>query len=321
MRKRNPARPDVFWDIGLLQSGKIGARKVDGRSDIYSLGATLWYALTGEVPFALRSRDQLLELADTPLPVALLIERCIPAPVVALLKSMLAPAPEDRPGSALELSQALQRCLDALVRDRGECALAWPCAPVGAGRRTGARSGIVGLVLYLAAPPVEDKSVAVLPFRNLSSDPANAFFAEGVQDDILSRLVKIRDLKVISRFGASSYPPNAPRDLRAIGRTLGVRHLLEGSLRRSGDRVLLHVALIDSRDGHEVWSEGYDRELADAIDLQGELASDIADALDATLSPQERRTCVPSRLATRTPMCFSCRDANSKKPCFRDLRL
>ncbi len=129
----------------------------------------------------------------------------------------------------------------------------------------------------------------MLPFRNLSNDPANAFFAEGVQDDILSRLVKIRDLKVISRLGASSYPADVPRDLRAIGRTLGVRHLLEGSLRRFGDRVLLHVALIDSRDGHEVWSEGYDRELVDAINLQGELASDIADALDATLSPQERR--------------------------------
>ena len=152
------------------------------------------------------------------------------------------------------------------------------------------RRRIVGLRLFIWLLRLsEDKSIAVLPFRNLSSDPANSFFAEGVQDDILSRLVKIRDLKVISRLGASSYPADVPRDLRAIGRTLGVRHLLEGSLRRSGNRVLLHVALIDSRDGHEVWSEGYDRELADAINLQGELASDIADALDATLSPQERR--------------------------------
>ena len=153
----------------------------------------------------------------------------------------------------------------------------------------GLAAGIVGLALYLAAPSVEDKSIAVPPFRNLSSDPANAFFAEGVQDDILSRVVKIRDLKVISRLGASSYPADLRRDLRVIGRTLGVRHLLGGSLRRLDDRVRLHVALIDSRDGQEVWSEGYDRELADAINLQGELASDIADALDASLSPQERR--------------------------------
>ena len=128
----------------------------------------------------------------------------------------------------------------------------------------------------------------MLPFRNLSNDPVNAFFVEGVQDDILSRLVKIRDLKVINHVGASRFPADAPRDLRAIGRTLGVRHLLAGSLRRAGDRVLLHVSLIDTRDGHEVWSEGYDRKLEDAINLQGELASKIADALDAKLSPRER---------------------------------
>jgi len=287
-----PGTPRRFLGtLAFSSPEQLEAGKVDSRSDIYSLGVTLWYAITGEVPFALRSRDQPLKLADIPLPVALLIEREIPEPVVGLLKSMLAPAPEDRPGSALELSQVLQRCLDALSgADRGEIR-PWP----GGARRwalaggLGLAAGIVGLALYLAAPSVEDKSIAVLPFRNLSSDSANAFFAEGVQDDILSRLVKIRDLKVISRLGASSYPANVPRDLRVIGRTLGVRHLLEGSLRRLGDRVRLHVALIDSRDGQEIWSEGYDRELADAINLQGELASDIADALDATLSPQERR--------------------------------
>ncbi len=119
-------------------------------------------------------------------------------------------------------------------------------------------------------------------FENLGNDPDNAFFAEGVQDDILSRLVKIRDLKVISRLGTSRYRGGWPRDLRAIGQALGVRHLLEGSLRRDGNRVRLHVSLSTRVTGHEVWSEGYDRKLADAINLQGELASDIADALDAT---------------------------------------
>ena len=110
-----PGTPGRFFGtLAFSSPEQLEARKVDGRSDIYSLGVTLWYALTGKVPFALRSRDQLLELADTPLPVALLIERGIPAPVVALLKSMLAPAPEDRPGSALELSHELQRCIDDL---------------------------------------------------------------------------------------------------------------------------------------------------------------------------------------------------------------
>src|SRR4029453_5433576 len=202
--ENDPGTPRRFFGtLAFSSPEQLQARKVDGRSDIYSLGATLWYAITGEVPFTLRSRDQLLNLAETPVPVALLIERGISGPVVGLLKSMLAPAPEDRPGSALELLQALQRCLDALSgADRGEMR-----PSLGGARRwalaggMGLAAGIVGLVLYLAAPWVGDKSIAVLPFRNLSSDSANAFFAEGVQDDIVSRLVKIRDLKVITLQG------------------------------------------------------------------------------------------------------------------------
>jgi TolB-like protein len=136
---------------------------------------------------------------------------------------------------------------------------------------------LCALAIYFAAPVASrtDKSIAVLPFRNLSDDPKNAFFAEGVQDDILSRLVKIRDLKVIGRRGTPAATGNARNDLRAIGRELGVAHLLEGSLRRSGDRVLLHVSLIEARDGREIWSENYDRRLVDAMNLQGELASDM----------------------------------------------
>ncbi len=252
---------------------------VDRRSDIYSLGATLWYSLTGKLPG--------VHPADTPLPVDQLTGRRIPAPVIALLRSMLAPDPEDRPHSAVELAEVLQRCLDAvdnITPTSHRRARRWAVA---AGLSFA--SALVGAFIYFAPLPApQDKSIAVLPFRNLSNDPANAFFAEGVQDDILSRLVKVRDLKVINHVGASRSQANAPRGLRAIGRTLGVRHLLEGSLRRAGDRVLLHVSLIDTRDGHEVWSEGYDRKLVDAINLQGELASKIADALDAKLSPRER---------------------------------
>ena len=252
---------------------------VDRRSDIYSLGATLWYSLTGKLPG--------VHPANTLLPVDQLTGRRIPAPVIALLRLMLAPDPEDRPHSAVQLTEVLQRCLDAvdnITPSSRQRARRWAVA---AGLSF-ASSLVVASIYFAPLSAPQDKSVAVLPFRNLSNDPANAFFAEGVQDDILSRLVKVRDLKVINHVGASRFQANAPRDLRAIGRTLGVRHLLEGSLRRAGDRVLLHVSLIDTRDGHEVWSEGYDRKLVDAINLQGELASKIADALDAKLSPRER---------------------------------
>lgn len=290
----DPIAPTRFLGTAAFSSPEqMSGRAVDTRSDIYSLGATLWHALTGKVPFPRRSPGEAPnKAADEPLPVAQLIARGVPAPVVALLESMLASEPEDRPASAVALGQAIQGCLEAFMpADRRSAhppvrrVRRWA---VGAG--LGLAAGLIGLAIYFASPfsPPNDKSIAVLPFRNLSQDPKNAFFAEGVQDDLLSRLVKIRDLRVISRLGTARYLANAPRDARTIGRELGVRNLLEGSLRRTRDRVYLHVVLVDTRDGHEIWSEGYDRKLADAINLQGQLAGAIADALDATLSPQER---------------------------------
>ena len=135
---------------------------------------------------------------------------------------------------------------------------------------------------------MEDKSVAVLPFRNLSSDPANVFFAEGIEDDIVSRLVKIRDLKVISHLSSSNYPATAQRDLPAIGRSLGVRNVLEGSFNRTANRISLEVTLVDTLDGNKLWTQKYDRDLADAITLQGDVATAIANVLDAKISPQEK---------------------------------
>ena len=229
--------------------GQRASDGVDSRSDVYSLGATLWYSLTGKLPC-----NRPLE---TPLPMDQLAGHDIPGPVIALLKSILTPAPANRSCSAVELTEALQRCLSAVSNatrfSRGR-ARRWALAS-----GLGLVAALIGLAIYLtpASSSLEEKSIAVLPFRNLSDDPANAFLAEGVQDDILSRLVKIRDLKVISRLGTSRYAAEAPRDLRAIGRTLGARHLLEGSLRRDGNRVRLHVSLVDTRDGHEVWSDAY----------------------------------------------------------------
>jgi serine/threonine protein kinase/tetratricopeptide (TPR) repeat protein len=288
--KNEPSLPTRFFGtLAFSSPEQIEARAVDGRSDIYSLGVTLWYALTGKVPFAQRSLNEPNgRVKSAPLRVAQLIERGVPLHLISLLESMLAPVPEDRPGSAIELGQVLQRSLDMLT------GIDHPPSVVGRRRRwiltaagLGLAAGLVALAIYLfpfssAAP---DKSIAVLPFRNLSNEPANAFFAEGVQDDLLSRLVKIHDLKV-TRLGRPS-AAETPRNLRKLGRDLGVRHVLEGSLRRTGDRVLLHVALVDTFNGNELWAESFDRRLADAINLQGELAAAIADALNATLSPQE----------------------------------
>ena len=135
---------------------------------------------------------------------------------------------------------------------------------------------------------VPDKSIAVLPFENFSADKENAFFADGIQDDILTSLARIRDLKVISRSSVMQFRDAAARNLREIGKALGVTNVLEGSVRREGAHVVVNVQLIDARNDQHMWANRYDRMLADSLGLQGELAAEIADALRVTLSPDEK---------------------------------
>src|SRR5438477_4395954 len=132
-----------------------------------------------------------------------------------------------------------------------------------------------------------DKSIAVLPFQNLSDEKENAYFADGMQDDILTNLSKIGDLKVISRTSVMSYRDGA-RNAREIGKSLGVGTLLEGSVRRSGNRVRVNVQLINANNDEHIWAEDYDRELTDVFAIQTDLAQKIASALQAKLSLNEK---------------------------------
>src|SRR2546421_855373 len=125
---------------------------------------------------------------------------------------------------------------------------------------------------------VPEKTIAVLPFQNFSPDKENAFFADGVQDDILTSLAKIKDLRVISRSSVMKFRDAAAQNLRAVGKTLGVANVLEGSVRREGDRVVVNVQLVDAKSARQIWANRYDRTLADSLGLQGELASEIAEA-------------------------------------------
>jgi TolB-like protein/Flp pilus assembly protein TadD len=133
-----------------------------------------------------------------------------------------------------------------------------------------------------------DKSIAVLPFQSLSDEKENAYFADGVQDDILTNLSKIGDLKVISRMSVMSYRGDALRNAREIGKALGVGALLEGSVRRAGNRVRVSVQLIDANNDEHIWAEDYDRDLTDVFAIQTDLAQKIASALQAKLSPNEK---------------------------------
>src|SRR5881397_2109105 len=133
-----------------------------------------------------------------------------------------------------------------------------------------------------------DKSIAVLPFQSLSDEKENAYFADGMQDDILTNLSKIGDLKVISRMSVMSYRGDAVRNAREIGKALGVATLLEGSVRRVGNRVRVNVQLIDANNDEHIWAEDYDRDLTDVFAIQTDLAQKIASALQAKLSPTEK---------------------------------
>ena len=152
---------------------------------------------------------------------------------------------------------------------------------------------IVGIAMFsryrarstLAAP---EKSIAVLPFENLSEEKANAYFADGVQDEILTNLARIADLKVISRTSVMQYKGGIARNLREIGQQLGVAHVVEGNVQRAGGKVRVNAQLIDTRTDKHLWGQTYDRDLADVLAIQSEIAQKIADQLEAKISPREK---------------------------------
>ena len=137
----------------------------------------------------------------------------------------------------------------------------------------------------MAAP---EKSIAVLPFENLSGDQDNAYFADGIQDEILTRLSKIADLKVISRTSTQHYK-SAPENLPEIARQLGVAHILEGSVQKSGDAVRVNVQLIKAANDSHLWADTFDRKLTDIFSVESEVAKAIADQLRAKLTGQEEQ--------------------------------
>jgi serine/threonine protein kinase len=271
---------------------------LDVRSDIYSLGATLWFALTGSTPFAGHKVEEVhsAQKSDA-LPIEQLKAARVPSRLRSLLESMLAFEPAARPGTQ-ELAAELRRCT---AEARGE-------------RRAGISLAAAAILLLGAAAfsifwslsmehrsaavtekqplnlAVPEKSIAVLPFENRSEQKQNAYFADGVQDEILTDLARVADLKVISRTSVLTYKSGVARNLREIAQQLGVANVVEGSVQRSGNRVRVNAQLVDARNDTHLWAQTYDRDLADVFAIQSEIAKAIADQLQARLSPAEKNT-------------------------------
>jgi TolB-like protein/predicted Ser/Thr protein kinase len=262
---------------------------IDARADIYALGVTLWFALSGRRPFAGYKIEEIRQQHESHEKLPLEQLQGVPQPVIELLRSCLAIDPAERPASARELMKALESCKAQLATRRQTGKLA-------------ALAAVAVLVLGVAAlmfwrssehnptvsAPFPEKSIAVLPFENRSRDPENAFFTDGVQDEILTDLARIAALKVISRTSVMQYKTGAKRNLHQIGNELGVAHVLEGSVQRAGNRVRVNAQLIDARTDAHLWAQTYDRDLADVFAIQSEIARAIADQLQAKLSATEK---------------------------------
>jgi len=263
-------------------------RKIDTRSDIYSLGATFWYLLSGRVPFVGRTLREVAAKQTGELPLEQLKNTHVPARVIALLQSMLAVDPTRRPQTARELLSAIHRCYTKFSTEARARKRRTSFAVAGMALIVAAISA--GAWMYQRAQSLAamERSIAVLPFENRSEDKANAYFAEGIQDEILTRLSKIADLKVISRTSTQHYK-SAPENLPEIGKQLGVAHILEGSVQRSGDGVRVNVQLIKIANNSHLWADTFDRKLTDIFSVESEVAKAIAERLRAKLTGQEEQ--------------------------------
>jgi len=246
-----------------------GSEHIDGRSDIYSLGCVLFEMLVGQPPFRGSTLTAVIaNRLSNPTPSTREFRELVPEAVDAAIRKAMATLPADRFSTAAQFAEALGTSATVAIA-------------VGAAQ---------AMAQEIAAPKsaAATKSVAVLPFENMSTDPENEYFSDGITDDIIAQLSKISALKVISRTSSMQYKKTTKK-ISAIAEELGVAAILAGSVRRAGPRVRIVVQLVDPQTEKHLWGETFDRQLVDVFEVQSEVAQQITGALSVALSPEEKK--------------------------------
>jgi eukaryotic-like serine/threonine-protein kinase len=289
----------ILGTVRYMSPEQARGAPVDKTTDIWSLGAVLYEMITGRAPFSGDTpREVMTSILRTEPPLLSSVVQT-PAELQQIVSKALYKERVKRHQNARELIEALKSLRRGIEfkaeLERSNAAPSW---------RRWTRSPTLPLLILLVAAltltlqfywqrkvttsSIPEKSIAVLPFQNLSDNKDNSDFAAGIQDDVLTSLAQIHELKVISRTSVMAYQKAGGRNIREIAKALGVANVLEGSVRRAGNRVLINVQLIGARNDRHLWAQRYDRTVADSIGLQGELATEIAAALKATLAPEEK---------------------------------
>ncbi len=247
-----------------------GDLDVDGRSDLYSLGCVLYEMLTGEPPFTGATAQAIIaKRFVAPIP-SVRVSRDVPERVDAAVTRALARTPVDRFPTAADFAEALR----LLSSENGQ-----------SGQRTGTET---------QKSADARKAIAVLPFANMSADPENEYFSDGMTEEIINALAKVTGLQVASRNSCFAFK-GKQLDTREVGDKLGVGSVLEGSVRKIGNRIRITTQLVNVESGYHLWSETYDRQLEDVFAIQEEIARAIVDALKLRLTSEHEQLVVPTR--------------------------
>jgi TolB-like protein/Tfp pilus assembly protein PilF/tRNA A-37 threonylcarbamoyl transferase component Bud32 len=305
----------ILGTVAYMSPEQAQGKTVDSRSDVFSFGVLLYQMATGKMPFrGETTTSTLAKILERDPQAPSLVRAGLPADLERIILRCLAKDPSSRYNDTRDLVADL-RSLETTEESQAVTSAATPAvAPVPAPAPAGKSKrwiGLLALLLPIAAilffvgktwfggpedalapPPVaevaEVPSVAVLPFHNMSADAENDYFSEGMTEEIISKLSRIDGLEVASRSSVAPFTDRA-RDVQQIGSELGVRFLLDGSVRRAGDQIRVSAQLVDGETGRNVWSEDFDGSLEDIFAMQEQTALKIAERLNLELSPEEQR--------------------------------